>query len=120
MTQVTVKNQIETVEIGGALGSPTAKFELRGNASAYTHIQRHWRRGRFYEAAMLDYIRERYQGGQFLDIGASLGNHSVYFALYCGASEVMAFEPVGVSRDHLHRNLALNSLGGRVLVYDTA
>jgi len=76
----------------------------------YGHIQESWRRGVFYEEAMLEHIANRYHGGSFIDIGASIGNHTVYFALRCNPDTVWAFEPVLESFDHMYRNVILNDL----------
>ncbi|MFZ4215383.1 hypothetical protein ACOZB2_28835, partial [Pantoea endophytica] len=49
---------------------------------------------RFYEPEMLADIAARTKlGSTILDIGANIGNHSVYFGLFCGAKKVMSFEP---------------------------
>jgi len=48
----------------------------------------------FYEVATLKIIREAGATGAFLDVGANIGNHSVFFAQECGASHVFMFEPV--------------------------
>ena len=50
--------------------------------------------GVWYEGVMLQYIRKRYGvGGNYIDIGAHLGTHSVFFAGPCRARRVIAFEP---------------------------
>jgi protein O-GlcNAc transferase len=46
----------------------------------------------FYEHKMLQYIERNYTG-TFIDAGAYIGNHSIFFALFCNA-KVHAFEPV--------------------------
>lgn len=52
------------------------------------------RAGIYYEFKMLDYIKNRYgKGGTYIDIGAHLGTHSLFFAKECGAERVLAFEP---------------------------
>lgn len=76
----------------------------------YGHIQESWRHGMFYEEAMLDHIASKYSGGSFIDIGASIGNHTVYFALRCKPDNVYAFEPALESFDHMWRNTILNDL----------
>lgn len=86
------------------------------------HIQKQIRRhGCFYEAPMLDDIRARLAtGAVVVDVGACLGNHSVFFGLLCNAGKVHAFEPNAPSRRLLETNLALNGLTDKVRVYDCA
>jgi len=85
-----------------------AQMEVTRADLPYGHIQASWLHGRFYEQRMLDYIAARYAGGEFLDIGACMGNHSVYFALYCNPDHVYAFEPVAEHYQHMQRNIQLN------------
>jgi FkbM family methyltransferase len=44
------------------------------------------------------------------DLGANIGNHSVYFAAICGASKVMSFEAQTHCHTILEKNLELNGL----------
>ena len=47
------------------------------------HIQKHWVAGNYYEASkigLLSYLKRGGYKGRALDIGASIGNHTVYFA----------------------------------------
>lgn len=69
----------------------------------------------FYEQKMLEYISDHFSGGVFVDAGAYYGGHSIYFALFCAARAVFAFEPV--YHRQLEQNLADNNLGSRVAVY---
>ena len=74
------------------------------------HIQAHWIAGVFYEQGMLDYIRSNYSGGTFVDIGSSIGNHTVYFGLFCNPDTIYSFEPVRLACDHQWQNIGLNEL----------
>jgi FkbM family methyltransferase len=67
-------------------------------------------RGRWYEQEMLDYIRGLGIAGNYLDVGANIGNHSVYFATNTAADRVFSFEPVRRARTVLARFVELNSL----------
>lgn len=49
----------------------------------------------FYEQPLLDAIRALDRPGVYLDVGAHIGNHSVFFALFCPSTAVYAFEPNG-------------------------
>ncbi|MBR9762821.1 MAG: FkbM family methyltransferase [Rhodobacteraceae bacterium] len=76
-------------------------------------IQRHHRRGAFYEARELKTLGAFMpEGGCFLDIGANVGNHSLYAALFWKAGRVIPIEPNPRARRLLQRNCALNGLEG--------
>jgi len=77
--------------------------------------QKYWKRGEWYEAAMLLYIRDTYPGGTYIDVGACIGNHTLCFAKFC-ADQVIAVDPVGRNMQHLKDNVALNGMGNVVTV----
>jgi len=65
----------------------------------------------FYEIGILEKIRRRLPSGSIIcDIGANIGNHSLYFAICSGAEQVFAFEPLRTNFDILVRNIKLNQL----------
>jgi len=76
------------------------------------HIQKHWIGGRFYETQRNGLLNHIYQtelkGGKYIDIGASVGNHSLFFANVM-KGEVISFEPQADSFYHLQENMELNS-----------
>jgi len=75
----------------------------------------------FYELAMLQHIREfLVPGCVVLDIGANLGNHSVFLGKYCNPSQVHSFEPHPVMHKALKKNIDLNGLGNMVQAYAIA
>jgi FkbM family methyltransferase len=61
----------------------------------------------------LAHIRAHYHGGTFIDGGACIGNHTLFFAAFC-ADEVLAVEPVGRNMAHLLTNVNLSGLLHRV------
>jgi FkbM family methyltransferase len=74
-------------------------------------VQAHWMQGNFYETqrhGLLNVLHQRCRGGTFVDVGAFIGNHSLFFAACCGAERVLAFEPAAEAFVHLQANLALN------------
>jgi FkbM family methyltransferase len=75
-------------------------------------------KGGFYEEAFLDYIRSLGRTGVYVDAGAYIGTHTLYFAVLCGATHVHSFEPRARMRDELLRNVAANDLEDRVTVHD--
>lgn len=65
----------------------------------------------FYELEMLEDIRKRVKPGMiFFDIGANIGNHSLFFALICNAKKVFAFEPNPLAFFILRKNIEINNV----------
>ena len=81
--------------------------------------QKFWLKGQFYEQKMLNYIHQHYHGGTFIDGGACIGNHTLWFAAFC-AGQVIAVEPVSRNITHLKRNLTLSNLEDKVTVLEVA
>jgi FkbM family methyltransferase len=85
------------------------KFDVR---SKEEHLQRHWIAGNFYEAhsnGLLAYLfRNEYKKQRCLDIGASIGNHALYFSKVLDCT-VTAIEPSVESFKHLKHNVELNN-----------
>lgn len=74
-------------------------------------IQRSHRRGRFFEPEELDLIRSVFpEGGTFVDIGANIGNHSLYVAKYLNPGRIIPFEPNPLAYRLLFANIALNDV----------
>ncbi|NOG71464.1 FkbM family methyltransferase [Roseicella sp. DB1501] len=70
--------------------------------------------GAFYEAEMLEDLRRRLPpGALFVDIGANIGNHSLFAAGVCGA-RVLAFEPAPALAAHCQATLEANGLAARL------
>ena len=70
--------------------------------------------GRPYEQKLLEAIYAEGFSGTALDIGAHVGNHTLWFAVVCGL-QVHAFEPIHT--EALRANVALNDLSDRVTVH---
>lgn len=68
------------------------------------HIAEH---RNFYEHPMLEIVKNL--NGKVIDIGANFGNHAVYYSLFGGAHEVIAFEPVWENFRNLCYNLEVNN-----------
>lgn len=76
--------------------------------------------GKPYEHKLLHQIRGRNLKGSALDLGAHVGNHSIYLALVCGL-KVHAWEADAGRREQLAANLRLNEkISKRVTVYPYA
>lgn len=67
--------------------------------------------GRFYEPEELDIIRRVFPiGGRFLDIGANVGNHSLYVAKFLHARRIILVEPNPQAIALLESNILLNGI----------
>lgn len=73
--------------------------------------------GRVYEEQFLEHIRALDRSGVYVDIGAHLGTHTVWFASVCAATHVHAFEPVSRFAGVVQRNVTANDLEGRVTLH---
>lgn len=60
------------------------------------------------------------QGKDILDIGANIGNHTLYFGKILHAHSIHSFEPVGDFYEILKKNVALNHLDDTVTVHNVA
>lgn len=81
------------------------------------YVYRPLTRGRMYEEPFLEYIRSLGRTGQYVDVGAHLGTHTVWFAALCPSTHVHSFEPVSRYAAVLRRNLVANALTGQVTVH---
>lgn len=86
-------------------------------ANEYDAIQREHLHGRFYEKEELDLIAEHFEGGVFVDIGANIGNHSLYALKFLNAHKVIAFEPNPVALRILRQNIAANGLCDQTVIH---
>lgn len=65
----------------------------------------------FFEGELLRHVRRTYFTGErckVLDIGGNIGNHAVFFAVFCNA-EVTTFEPQSAIYKILQKNIELNA-----------
>jgi FkbM family methyltransferase len=78
------------------------------------------RNGLFYENKILKDMRQRVRGGELvIDVGANIGNHTVFLAGVCNC-DVIALEPFQKSFELLIRNIDINKLGKRVTPINVA
>jgi hypothetical protein len=75
------------------------------------------KKGELYEEPFLEYIRSLDLRGVYVDIGAHLGTHTVWFATMCPSTRVHAFEPLSRFADVVRRNVTLNELDGKVTLH---
>lgn len=72
-------------------------------------IQSRHLRGAFYEPEELDIIRAAFRhGGTFLDIGANVGNHALFVALFLHPARVIVVEPNPAAYENLIANILMN------------
>ena len=84
------------------------------------HITNCLQQGTFYEVELLTYLLQRYgTGGCYVDFGAFIGNHSIFFSRVCKADLVIAVEPSLRSFDVLSHNLQINKVSN-VQTYNMA
>lgn len=74
------------------------------------------RRKVFYENDLLFYLAyAAARGGIYVDVGANIGNHSIYFAKYL-AEFVISIEPSEKLRAQLAKNMANNDLPNNLII----
>ncbi|TAG11758.1 MAG: FkbM family methyltransferase [Rhodobacterales bacterium] len=74
-------------------------------------IQQHHLKGGFYEPEELAIIARHFPlGGSFLDIGANIGNHTLYVGKFLHASRIVCIEPNPPAIAVLESNVWLNGL----------
>lgn len=90
------------------LGTVEAQFTVKDPDD---WIQREYLQGRFYEEkdllAMAEYIN---RDTRYIDIGANIGNHIIYFAKRFDLKSIVAIDPNRDAVNILKENLALNNL----------
>lgn len=73
--------------------------------------RRHHMQGEFYEPEELEIIKRHFTfGGTFLDVGANVGNHSIFAAKFLHAARVIPLEVNPVAYQTLIANVMLNGL----------
>lgn len=74
--------------------------------------------GDYYEKIYLNSIKKNFSTnmaqGITLDVGANIGNHSIYFIKECEAEQVVAFEPILRTYNILCRNIEVNHLNSKI------
>lgn len=76
---------------------------------------------KFYESDMLEDIYKRdITGKTVIDIGANIGNHTIYFSKVAKAKKVYSFEPFKEVLKILTKNIEINNVEERVQIFDAA
>lgn len=79
--------------------NPIVDFEYNGRTYSFRgfhhddNIIRKIRKKRtFYELEILEFIKSQQLNGAYIDVGANIGNHTIYFAMECSATKIISFE----------------------------
>lgn len=90
-------------------------------------IQRTWIAGNFYETArngLLPYLErffiDRIKDKNVIDVGANIGNHSLFFAKVCGANQVFAIEAAADKFQHLIKNIKTTRTSKKIKPFEIA
>ncbi|MGB7758024.1 MAG: FkbM family methyltransferase [Salinisphaera sp.] len=83
------------------------------------HIQRIlYHQRNFYELEMLEDIATiAHKNDILLDVGANIGNHSVFLGIFTNASKVYSFEPHPDTFSVLQKNISANGLSSKVEIF---
>ncbi|MAK26217.1 MAG: hypothetical protein CMA02_02990 [Euryarchaeota archaeon] len=73
-------------------------------------LSKHFHQGAFYEGHMLYAIADLNLPGVYVDVGASLGNHSLFFEMFCPSNKVISFEPLDKGWSLLMQTRKMNNL----------
>jgi FkbM family methyltransferase len=96
----------------------TYRFAIADTGDA---IQSQLFRGELYEVEELEIISRFFEPkSTFVDIGANVGNHSLYVLKELNAQKVIAFEPCLVQHTLLNVNAAINDLTDRFIIHKVA
>jgi protein O-GlcNAc transferase len=75
----------------------------------------------FYEIDLLEDIFARNNDNMvIIDVGANIGNHSIYFAKVCKAEKVYSFEPQKSIYEIAKKNIELNNISSKVELINKA
>jgi FkbM family methyltransferase len=76
----------------------------------------HKQTGCFYELALLNKLKQLNPKGNIVDVGANIGNHSVFFANFLQCEKLYCFEPVDITRNVLIENVERNCFVDETIV----
>lgn len=121
-----ITDVLERLSSGDFVATPDLKLcfsQFRGRPVTFCTskrkdpIQRANRNGRFYEMPELEMLEAvTPKGSTIVDIGANVGNHSLYFALFMGAKRVIPVEPNPLVFEMLIANVLVNGLSDVVVL----
>jgi FkbM family methyltransferase len=125
------RNDVQIEKISSKYGVPVKTssepiFSVRSRDGNYKMLLPQWKTdhiqriiantGRPYEEKMLyDMLNRVKEGDLILDIGANIGNHSLFMASI-GNCQVISFEPNKQLAESLHRSIQINKLTNKIEV----
>ena len=78
-------------------------------------VQSYHQWGKFYEAEQLRaHLRLIFHYSTVIDVGANVGNHTIFYALNTSAKKIYPFEPNPTAHFILTKSLSFNEFGSRV------
>lgn len=73
----------------------------------------------FFEIQFLDFIKKNYpKHDEIIDIGANIGNHTLFFAEFLECKKIHSFEPVATNMNILRKNI--ENYKDKCICYDIA
>ena len=69
----------------------------------------------FYEIGLLKTIMNMGLGGIYLDVGANIGNHTIFFSKFCKSNKVFSFEIFDEFCDIINENVRINNINNVVI-----
>jgi len=79
-------------------------YEFYGMLNEHIFMQIPW-----YEHELLNYIKNLNLNGVYVDVGANIGNHSLFFLNHCKSTKLYCFEPENFCYETLNKNLIKNT-----------
>ncbi|GIT90598.1 hypothetical protein JANAI62_10530 [Jannaschia pagri] len=79
-----------------------------------------WNNGRFYEAGLLEDVRQVNRAGTYVDAGMNNGNHTLFFAACCPSTQVLGFEPYPIYIDRAYELFQINDAMRKIRVMSCA
>lgn len=107
LQHTTARHQVLTLKAHGC--------EVAIGLESADHISNNIRRDGFYERDLLDDVWKRHPQGHAIDVGAHIGNHTLWFAGVCGM-RTTSIEPNVNSFLRLSANIDRNNLPARPLL----
>lgn len=99
------------------MGYGRTEIEYNGNKMTFfglfetDHIFKHLNSvNNFYELKLLEKVRSLNMKGTYVDVGANIGNHTIYFSKFCKSDNVISIEMDNQIFDVLNQNVTNNKL----------
>lgn len=72
--------------------------------------------GTYYEQSLLDVIKDKFQGGDIIDVGSNIGNHILFYNRHLHPNKIIGFEPAPEIYAVLNENVKQNNLDNVMVV----